>query len=143
VLIAGLLSGAWELGDKTLPPTLLVVRRLGLTELVAWRARRRALCTNELTSSSDMVLFPPFSVLTSNVRDELVANELDDGELSTFAPRISDRDALTTEATSTGPRGLIGETDSGEMGWTGAVNLSRRGLGCMARFRNMSDMVQA
>jgi hypothetical protein len=57
-----------------------------------------------------MVLFPPFSVLTSNVRDELVANELDDGELSTFAPRISDRDALTTEATSTG------ETDSGEMG---------------------------
>jgi hypothetical protein len=113
--IPELLSEAWEPGDKTPPPTLLVVRRLGLTELVAWRARRRALCTNELTSSSDMVLFPPFSVLTSNVRDEfVVVTELDDGELWIFAPLMSDRDALT----STGPWGLIGETDTGEMGWT-------------------------
>lgn len=35
---------------------------------VAWRARRKALWTKLLTSSSDISLRPPLSVATSNVR---------------------------------------------------------------------------
>jgi hypothetical protein len=47
---------------------LLLGLLLSLNELVAFRARRNALCTNELTSSSDINFFPPRSVATSKLR---------------------------------------------------------------------------